>query len=244
MSRHHQDFGLAAEWNFFATSHGKSACDGIGGTVKRLVTKASLQRPYNDQILTSEAIMDFCTEKIPGIKFFNVSPDDVTKTAVELQGRFDTAITVKGTQQFHRFVPVSKSMLQVYKLSDQVSPPDVVPVSHSNDVEPAPEAAQDLDVVEQNFVCCIYDGFPWIGMVENISEEFGDFYINFMHPHGPSKQFKWPLDADKCWVTEANVLCKVNTPSLTSSSSRKYYISANDSAQISEVYPDWIVIDQ
>ena len=39
------DFRVKAEWNFFATTHGKSACDGIGGTVKRLVTKASLQRP-------------------------------------------------------------------------------------------------------------------------------------------------------------------------------------------------------
>ena len=41
---------------FFATYHVKSACDGIGGTEKRLVTKASLQRPYNDQILTSDAM--------------------------------------------------------------------------------------------------------------------------------------------------------------------------------------------
>ena len=43
ISHHVDDFGLAAEWNFFATSHGKSICDGIGGTVKRPVTKASLQ---------------------------------------------------------------------------------------------------------------------------------------------------------------------------------------------------------
>ena len=56
LCHHEDDFGLAAEWNFFATSHGKSACDGIGGTVKRLVTRASLQRPYNDQILTSDAM--------------------------------------------------------------------------------------------------------------------------------------------------------------------------------------------
>ena len=28
--RHHEsDFGLQAEWNFFATSHGKSVCDGL-----------------------------------------------------------------------------------------------------------------------------------------------------------------------------------------------------------------------
>ena len=39
---HLMDHGLSAEWHFFATSHGKSPCDGIGGTVKRLVARASL----------------------------------------------------------------------------------------------------------------------------------------------------------------------------------------------------------
>ena len=43
ISHHEDDFGLVAEWNFLATSHGKTACDGIGGTVKLPVTKASLQ---------------------------------------------------------------------------------------------------------------------------------------------------------------------------------------------------------
>ena len=38
---HHK--GLLAEWHFFATSHGKTACDGIGGTAKRLTLNASLQ---------------------------------------------------------------------------------------------------------------------------------------------------------------------------------------------------------
>ena len=28
---------------FFATSHGKNACDGVGGTIKRLAAHASLQ---------------------------------------------------------------------------------------------------------------------------------------------------------------------------------------------------------
>ena len=64
ISHHEDDFGLAAEWNFFATSYGKSTYDGIGGTVKRPVTKASFQRPYNDQILTSDAIINFCNENI------------------------------------------------------------------------------------------------------------------------------------------------------------------------------------
>ena len=32
--QHYNDFDLEAEWNFFATSHGKSAVDGVGGTIK------------------------------------------------------------------------------------------------------------------------------------------------------------------------------------------------------------------
>ncbi len=58
---------MAAEWNFFATSHYKSACDGLGVTVKRLVTMVSMQCPYNDY-LTSDAT-DFCKVSIAGIKF-------------------------------------------------------------------------------------------------------------------------------------------------------------------------------
>ena len=76
LCHHEEDFGLEGEWNFFATSHGKSACDGIGGTMKRLLMKASLQRPYTDPILTSEAVMHFCTKSIPGIHFFKITPED------------------------------------------------------------------------------------------------------------------------------------------------------------------------
>ena len=49
---HKSDFGINAEWHFSATSHGKGACDGVGGTVKRLTAKASLQKAFDDQIMT------------------------------------------------------------------------------------------------------------------------------------------------------------------------------------------------
>ena len=39
---HEEDFGVKAEWHFFATSHGKSPCDVIGGTIKRLVARATV----------------------------------------------------------------------------------------------------------------------------------------------------------------------------------------------------------
>jgi hypothetical protein len=36
LAHHKDDFGVAASHTFFATGHGKSACVGLGGTVKRM----------------------------------------------------------------------------------------------------------------------------------------------------------------------------------------------------------------
>ncbi len=58
LTLHEDNFGIPAEWHFFATSYGKIACDSIGGTVKRLAAKTSLQRPYNEQITTPRQLFD------------------------------------------------------------------------------------------------------------------------------------------------------------------------------------------
>lgn len=66
MCHHEKDFSLECEWHFFATCHGKGPCDGVGGTVKRLTARASLQRSLDDQILTARDMYQFCTEHISG----------------------------------------------------------------------------------------------------------------------------------------------------------------------------------
>jgi hypothetical protein len=43
------DFGINAEWHFFATSHRKCPCDGVAGTIKRLAACSSL---HHHQIWT------------------------------------------------------------------------------------------------------------------------------------------------------------------------------------------------
>ena len=43
---HQDDHQLGAEWHVFATSYGASPCDGIGGTVKCLVTQSSFQNNH------------------------------------------------------------------------------------------------------------------------------------------------------------------------------------------------------
>ena len=77
---HEEDFGLSCEWHFFATSHGKNACDGIEGTVKRATARASLQRTTEKQILTPEHMFQFCEENLSKkIKFFFVTTADLKR---------------------------------------------------------------------------------------------------------------------------------------------------------------------
>ena len=110
-------------WKQSGTSHGKSACDGIGGTVKRPATKASLKRPAHNQILTLLDMSSYCKSDVTGIKFFYISSTTIKENMILLQDRYNSAQTVKGTRQLHRFVPQPLGKLLVYNTSLHASPP-------------------------------------------------------------------------------------------------------------------------
>lgn len=117
---HHQsDYLVDAEWHFFATSHGKSPCDGIGGTVKRLVARASLQATTSDHILSPLEMYNWLTKHIPGITFQYVTEADVASNAVkfELAARFAAGKTVPGTRSNHAFIPMARDALKMKRLS-------------------------------------------------------------------------------------------------------------------------------
>ena len=48
------------------------------------------------------------------------------------------------------------------------------------------------DVAKGNYVACIYDKKVWYGIVNDISEEFGDLLIKFMHPSDHYEQVCLP----------------------------------------------------
>ena len=64
---HEADFGMKIEWHFSATSHGKGVCDGVGGIVKRLAARASLQKPFDQQIMSPTQLYEWAKENIPAI---------------------------------------------------------------------------------------------------------------------------------------------------------------------------------
>ncbi len=104
LCNHEKDFDVKAEWHFSATSHGKGACDGVEGTVKRL---ASLQRPYDKQIVTPIELFEWASNSIQGIIFEYCSSAEYEEVKDQLEPRFQISGTIPGTRQFHSFVPVS-----------------------------------------------------------------------------------------------------------------------------------------
>lgn len=106
LCQHERKYGLKAEWVFFATSHGKSPCDGIGGLVKRETYKESLRRPYENQILNATHVFIFCqsSKLSESITFFLIPHTEVAEAR-----QFEESlkpITIPGTRSFHHFKPV------------------------------------------------------------------------------------------------------------------------------------------
>ena len=111
--KHHKgDFDIECEWNFFATSHGKGPCDGIGGTIKREATKASLRRPNKNHIQTPEDLFIFTKTHLSGIKTYFVSDVEIRSVYEQyLEERFLSAKTLKGRKKFHCFKPTNGKMI-------------------------------------------------------------------------------------------------------------------------------------
>ena len=74
---HEKDFNVKCEWSFFATSHGKSPCDGLGGTLKRLTARASLQRTHSHPILTAKQVFEYCNEEVKGVHVIFISAEEM-----------------------------------------------------------------------------------------------------------------------------------------------------------------------
>ena len=97
----------------FATSHGKSAGDGAGGTLKQLATRASFQHAYKDHILTAHQLYQFAVNNIKGMHFCFVKLKEHDEEAKILEDRLSRSRTVPGTQKLHCFITVSTKTVEV-----------------------------------------------------------------------------------------------------------------------------------
>lgn len=216
---------MDCEWNFFGTSHGKNACDGIGGMVKRAVRKESLQRVNRSPILTAIEFYDVAAKQFNDIQFFYIPSEDISKTTDKLQSRFAAAQTLKGTQGFHKIIPDSLTTIKAFTTSHSTEY-TVYQIS-ANTLLPSMTTINDYYISQ--YVLCTYDDIPYVGLIEEISDEQEDCKINFMHKVSKNK-FSFPATEDTCWVLIKNIVCVLSPPKLNAGVAITYSFEPNEAS--------------
>lgn len=108
---HENEFGVKAEWNFFATGHGKGACDGIGGTVKRRAYQTSLQRINTQPINSAKALAEWAQTAFKKIEFVYCSKEEHTLHEKNLKLRYSNAKPITNTRKYHSYAPLNKNQM-------------------------------------------------------------------------------------------------------------------------------------
>ncbi|KAG1656070.1 ARL14 effector protein [Nymphon striatum] len=205
--KHKEDFGITAEWHFFATAHGKSPCDGIGGTVKRLARAASLQATVSRHILTPLQLYEWAKAHISGIHFFYIISHVVEDNFQHvLESRFRSLKTVPGTRTHHCFRVTNSNELCMYRISS-----DTLGITTKS-------KEKSSNFKAGMYVAAMYDADWYAGIITEVCQDKNDALIKFMHPKGPTRSLYWPKHIDECYVPMDHILCTIqelSTPSST-----------------------------
>ncbi|KAJ8895942.1 hypothetical protein PR048_001283 [Dryococelus australis] len=220
---HEIDFHLQAEWNFFGTSHGKSPCDGIGGTVKHLISKASYQRTSIGQIFTAEDMFVFCQA--------NINERRSRFNRLFLEERFKDAKRVPGTRQKHRFVPLEgRGCIRSFITSKTVKYEDVK-IEHTVD---SISVVKPERIKEREFVPGIYDKNWCIAEVVHVNMDDEDCDVHLYHPPGPAASFLKSRN-DKPRMPFTNIVCVLTAWEFSVMTGRGRRLDVNVGNELTEI---------
>ena len=104
---HKHDSNRKAENHFFATSHGKSPCYGIDGTIKGEAANASLRAAVTNPILIPEQLFLWAKENANGVTLYYFTEEDIIshERKYDLKVCYNGLQTVPGTRSYHCFIP-------------------------------------------------------------------------------------------------------------------------------------------
>ena len=111
LQSHKEDFDIPSVWHFHGIANGKGACDVIGTNVKRFAARSSLQRSSKNHILTPQALFQWVKSNCQETDIFFSSKESYPIATEILKGRFDQAVTIPGTLQYHAFISIQERKL-------------------------------------------------------------------------------------------------------------------------------------
>lgn len=114
-----RDFDVDAEWHYFATSHGKSPCDVLGGSFKRNAHLHNMKHP-TEPIDSSKELYEWA-KKIQKSKVHFIHCDEVEYKTVEQNlatTRYNQNVRgIKGSQSFHGYKPFDEKNMMCWQYS-------------------------------------------------------------------------------------------------------------------------------
>ena len=243
-----RDYGVSAEWHFFGSGHGKGACDGLGGTVKRLHRNALKQRDPNNAISTPKLLYDWAVQTIPGINSYFVEKTEVEADKVKLKSRYESSIPITGTRSFHSFIPVGPGKLKVSTLSTPTSTLSssivtIVPISY--------EPVSLLDLVDGQYLAVYYEGGWSIACIESmdISVDSADdpsvqcINVRFMNPQGPAASYYWPKKKKERAISAGEIIQCISAPISRTRSGRNFSIDGKTLESVEKAYEEYTLLN-
>ncbi|KAL2102031.1 hypothetical protein ACEWY4_003792 [Coilia grayii] len=235
-------------WNFFPTSHGKGAPDGIGATVKRCADRIVVG---GLDIVNGTTFHQLVSSKLSGVYLHYVSNDDFLTCDAVLP---KSLRSIPGTRKVHQVVAQGNT-IYCRHISCFCNEPQICrcfnPVAHHHtqdadehrpvqsplamlmeamEKEPsrAPEglmsAVGPSDINTGDWLSVVYDYNWWLAKVLKTDQEHRDVQVEFFHPHGPSSHFqKKQGSQDVCYVPFADVIVKHQSSPVRTSRSREIY---------------------
>ena len=145
-----------------------------------------------------------------------------------LEERYSRAKTLDGTRSFHHF-----SSSAVGSVTYRRTAYDERPAGTRNFFAPARLYSAE-NISPGCFVACQYDSHWWNGIVECV--ESADVFVNCLHPHGRSASYYWPAHQDKCWVPYSNIISKLSSPNVMTSTGRQFCFPVEELNHAEEIF--------
>lgn len=228
---HESDFGMPCTWHFFATSHGKSACDGIGAVIKYQARRASLQRMSENFITNAKELFTFAKENINGINILWYDEQDIAKYNPGQQSRFENAPPVGGSRSHHCFLREGSNLV-----GRRISAgPNSIQIHYRQFNNASGHQASGITISSLKpgvHIAYAYEDQWYLGAVTETSDEHEDVKVNSLHPQGPATSFKYPERRDELWVPLANVLACVE---LSTDNHRLYRLEQQTQEQVGKL---------
>ena len=191
---HEEDHGVPCEWTFFATSHGKSPCDGLGGSVKRCTANESLRRSPSNGITDVQKMLEYCQSAFEDVHFEVTCKEDIDTSSATLENRIALSSTLDGTRSFHYFKHEGNGKIGA-KIISEDDTYDIL-VNH------VPILSFNLtDFRFGDYLAYVYDRKWYIGYVSDMDITRNELKVQSLHPNGPSRSFFFPRRPDSVWVT-------------------------------------------